>query len=232
MNKVILTLILFLVAFNVKAQVDSATVSNKPALYWLYHNTYNMSIRYNDMAEAKSALYSLINIEPRNDSLRYNLAYIYFDNSQYASAILVGMDILANNPNHAPTLELSAIAYEELGLKDKALASFQSLYNVTEDIVTLYKMTYLQYELKRFVECNVNFGILLENEEIDNKTLYFQVSEEGQKPFSLRVAILNLRGLVLLEQGDIEGAKADFNAVLDISPDFVFAKNNLEELDK
>jgi tetratricopeptide (TPR) repeat protein len=232
MNKVILTLLFFSVAFNAKAQLDSATANSKPPLYWLYHNSYNMAMRYSDVAEAKSALYSLINIEPQNDSLRYNLAYIYFDNKQYASAILVGMDILASNPTHAPTLELSAIAYEELGLKDKALSSYQSLYNATEDIVTLYKITYLQYELKRYVECNVNFDILLENEETDSKTLYFQVSEEEQKPFSLKVAVLNLRGLVKKEQGDIEGAKADFNAVLDLAPNFIFAQNNLKELDK
>ncbi|MEN8248208.1 MAG: hypothetical protein ABFS32_04700 [Bacteroidota bacterium] len=234
MNKIIVTLIFLSVAFGVKAQEDTTAVNSntKPAIYWLYHNNYNMAMRYSDMAEAKSALYSLISIEPQNDSLRYNLAYIYFDNQQYASAILVGMDILAINPTHAPTLELSAIAYEELGLRDKALSAYQSLYNSTEDIITLYKMTYLQYQLKRFVECGVNFEILLEDKEIDSKELYFNLSETEQKPYSLRVAVLNLRGLVKKEQGDIDGARADFNAVLDLAPDFIFAKNNLEELDK
>ena len=34
------------------------------------------------------------------------------------------------------------------------------------------------------------------------------------------------------EQGDKEGARAEFNKALELQPDFIFAKNNLEELDK
>jgi len=39
-------------------------------------------------------------------------------------------------------------------------------------------------------------------------------------------------GLVKKDQGDIAGAREAFNRVLAIAPDFVFATNNLAELDK
>ncbi len=233
MQKTFITTLLITIAFSLQAQ-DTTKVQNnsRPAIYWLYHNNYNMAIRYNDYAEAKSALYTLINIEPQNDSLRFNLAYLYFDNQQYASTILVCRDILARNPQNVPALEMSAIAYEELGLKDKAAINYEQLYLVTENLETLYKLAYLQYELKRYAESRVNIDILLANDETDNRTIIFQINELEQKEFSLRVAVLNLDGLVKKDQGDKPGAKEAFTKALELAPDFVFAKNNLAELDK
>ena len=233
MNKLVLTVLLFTMAFSLKAQ-DSTNVNQdgRPAIYWLYHNNYNLATRYSDLAAAKTALYSLINIEPQNDSLKFNLAYMYFDNKQYPSTILVCMDILARAPQHAASLEMTAISYEELGLKEKALTNYEKLYMATDNIETLYKLTFVQYELKRYDECTVNLDILMKDPEVDNRFMMFQLSETVEKEFSLRVAVLNLKGLLKKAQGDKAGAKEAFNEVLAIAPDFVFASNNLAELDQ
>ena len=233
MNKLVLTILLFTIDFSLKAQ-DSTNVNQdgRPAIYWLFHNNYNLATRYNDITAAKTALYSLINIEPQNDSLKYNLAYMYFDNKQYPSTILVCIDILARAPQHAASLEMTAISYEELGLKEKALTNYEKLYFATDNIETLYKLTFVQYDLKRYAECEVNLDILIKNSEIDDKSMVFQLSDTEQKEFPLRVAILNLLGLVEKDQGNIAEAKEAFNSALAIAPDFVFASNNLAELDK
>jgi tetratricopeptide (TPR) repeat protein len=232
MKKSVLVFLLFTIAFSLKAQ-DSTSVQQdgRPAIYWLFHNNYNRATRYNDMAVAKQALYSLINIEPQNDSLKFSLAYMYFDNQQYPSTILVCMDILGRNPQHPPSLEMTAISYENLGLNEKALTNYEQLYLATDNIETLYKLTFVQYELERYGECDVNLDILINSSEIDDKTMTFQLSESTQKEFPLRVAILNLMGLVKKAQGDKAGAREAFNRVLAIAPDFVFATNNLAELD-
>ena len=233
MNKFLLVFLLFAITFSLKAQ-DSTNVENEdhPAIYWLYHNNYNLAVRYNDMVEAKNALYSLINIEPESDSLKFNLAYMYYESKQYASTILVCMDILARNPRHAPSLEMTAISYEELGLQEKALTNYEQLYLATDNIETLYKLTFIQYELKRFSECDVNLEILMKHPDIDSLSMSFQISDAQRKEFTLRVAILNLSGLVKVAQGDKDGARKDFNDALTLAPDFIFAENNLADLDK
>lgn len=233
MKKSVLAFLLFTIAFSLKAQ-DSTNVQQdgRPGIYWLFHNNYNLAQKYNDMIEAKSALYSLINIEPQNDSLKFNLAYMYFDNQQYPSTILVCIDILERIPQHAPSLEMTAISYENLGLNEKALINYEKLYHVTDNIETLYKLTFVQYELKRYGECDVNIEILINNPAIDERTMIFQLSDTEQKEFPLRVAILNLMGLVKKAQGDKDGAREAFNRVLAIAPDFIFATNNMAELDK
>jgi tetratricopeptide (TPR) repeat protein len=233
MNKFVVTILFLSVAFSLKAQ-DSTNVDpqGRPAIYWLFHNNYNMATRYNDFDAARNSLYSLINIDPENDSLRFNLAYLYFDERKYPSTILVCMDILAKNPQHAPALEMSGISFEELGIKDKALASYEKLFVTTENLTTLYKVIFLQYDLKRYGECNVNIDILMNDAAADDAKITLQVGDQAQKEFPLKAAALNIRGLVKKAQGDKPGAKKDFNAALELAPDFLFATENLAELEK
>jgi tetratricopeptide (TPR) repeat protein len=208
------------------------TPEEKPAIYWLYDNMYRMATKYNDYQTAATALYSLITLDPQNDSLRFNLAYIYFDGQKYPSAVLASMDVLQINPNHTGALEISGYSYETLGIKDKALSNFEKLFIITENVETLYKMAFLQYDLKRYAECTTNVDILLSKPEIDEITMSFQISDTEQKSYGLRVATLNLKGLVNTALGDIDGARKAYNEALALAPDFIFAKNNLDELDK
>lgn len=215
----------------VQAQTPEEEQPNeKPAIYWLYDNVYRMSTKYNDFQTAATALYSLISLEPQNDSLRFNLAYLYFDAQKYPSAVLACMDLLQLNPNHIGGLEISGFSYEALGIRDKALSNFEKLYNVTDGPETLYKMAFLQYDLKRFIESITNVDILLTKPEIDDISMNFQLSETENKEFSLRVAVLNLKGLVYEEQGNIEGAKKAYSDALALAPDFSFAQTNLDKL--
>lgn len=208
-----------------------AAQNNEPDLSH-YKVLYQKAIKYNDMATAKNALYHMIAKEPENDSLLYTLAYLYFDSKQYASSILVNMDIVKRNPDNLGSLEMMAIAYETLGLKDKALENYEKLYLKNNDINSLYKMAFLQYDLKRYDECKTNTDILLQNKEIDDQKLIFSFEKNKQKEFAMRVSVLNLKGMVNKELGNEEVARKSFEEALAIAPDFVLAKENLDEMNK
>ncbi len=214
------------------AQEAAQKTNEKTAIYWLYDAHYRMAIQYNDFAEAKSALYNLILLEPQNDSIRYNLAYIYFDAGQYPSTILACKDILAINPNHLGALELSGVSFENLGLKEKALPNYEKLFMLSNNLNSLYKMAFLQYDLKKYAECGVNIDLLLENKELANASVVFSDENNDSKEYPMKVAVLNLKGLVNKEIGNKDIAKQAFEDALSISPDFQLAKSNLEELNK
>ena len=230
--KISLLIIIMALSFQSIAQEKGQDVNEKSAIYWLYDAHYRMAIQYNDFTEAKSALYNLVLLEPQNDSLRYNLAYIYFDANQFPSTILACKDILAINPNHLGALELSGVAFEKLGLKDKALPNYEKLYMLSSNLNSLYKMAFLQYDLKKFAECAVNIDILLEHVELEKSNVVFSDENNVSKEYPMKVAVLNLKGLVNKSVGNNELAKKAFEAALVISPDFQMAKTNLEELSK
>lgn len=227
-------LLIVTVIFSANAFAQDAKVEqdDKSPIYWLYDAHYRMAIQYNDFPEAKSALYNLVLLEPQNDSLRYNLAYIYFDAGQYPSTILACKDVLAMNPSHLGALELTGISFENLGLKDKALPNYEKIYMLSSNLNALYKMAFLQYDLKKYAECSVNIDILLENKDMDNANVVFTDENNGSKEFPMKVAVLNLKGLVNKDLGNKELAKKAFDEALAISPDFELAKTNLEALSK
>ena len=204
----------------------------KSPIYWLYDAHYRMAIQYNDYDEAKSALYNLIILDPKNDSLRYNLSYLYFDAGKYPSTIMACRDILALNPNHLGALELSGTSYENLGIKDKALIDYEKLYMASSSIYSLYKMAFLQFDLKKYAECNVNVDILLENTELVNARVEFSAANNTSKEYPMKVAVLNLKGLVNKELGNKDIAKKAFEDAMAIVPDFEQAKINLAEINK
>jgi tetratricopeptide (TPR) repeat protein len=194
-----------------------------------YFAKYAAASRWNDMSVARDALYDLIVENPSSDSLMFTLAYFYFQNQSYASTLLISQDLLARDAKNATYLELAAVSAQELGVHDKALQHFESLYLVSNNIATLYQIAFLQFNLKRYTECLASVNILLGKPEASTTNVVFNDPQGKQKEYPMKVAIINLKGLVALEQGDKVAARKSFNEALALAPDFVPAKDNLEK---
>lgn len=199
--------------------------------YQRQKDIYQLGLKYGDAGIARSSLYNLITMDPNDASLLDSLAYMYFEYQQFTSCLLVCLDILKSNPDHQAALEMSAISYENLGLKDKALASYESIYLRNSSIYTLYKIAVLQLDLGRYGESMTNVNILLEREETKEAKLSIN-NQQGPSRISLEAAVYNLKGLVESSQGNEESARASYQQALTIEPEFTLAKNNLEDLDE
>ena len=193
---------------------------------------YSLATRWNDPDVAKSALYDLIVFYPGNDSLIFALGLSYYDNQKYASSALIGQDLLARTPKNPGVLELLALSYEGLNISDRALQSFESLYLINNKVEILYKMTFLQYGLKKYPECLINIDILLTKPEAETLKLAFSDTNGKQKEYAMKVALLNLKGLVYKDQADKVNAKKFFEQAIAAAPDFAPAKENLASLAK
>lgn len=192
---------------------------------------YQLGLKYGDVNVARSALYSMLVMDPQNITLLDSLAYLYFDYQRYTSCLLVCLDLLKINPNNLAALEMSAISYESLSLKDKALENYESIYLKQNNIFTLYKIASLQFDLDRFVESMTNVDILLNNEEAKEAKINITTAQ-GPQEIALHAAVYNLKGLIESSQDQKESAKASFNEALRIQPGFTLAQNNLADLDK
>lgn len=191
---------------------------------------YSIAQRWGDYEVAKDALFDLITDYPGNDSLIFALAYFYFENQKYPSCAMVCNDLLARNSKNVAALELSGISYENLNIKDKALQSFESLFLLTNNNTTLYKMASLQYDLKRYGEVQTNADILLTKPEADSLKVVFNDSKGQPVEYPIRAALHNLKGLAMKAQGDAAGARKQFEEALKVDANFDPAKQNLATL--
>ena len=192
-------------------------------------NVYQLASKYADASIAKNSLYSLIALDPNDASLLDSLAYMYYEYQQFTSCLLVCLDIIKKNPDHLTALEMSAVSYENLGLKDKALTSYESIYLRNSSIYTLYRIAILQLDLGRLGESMTNVNILLEKPEVKETKISIN-TEQGPSQISLEAGAYNLKGLIESNQGDKEAARASFEKAISLEPEFALAKSNLEEL--
>jgi len=191
---------------------------------------FNVAMRFGDSDIARDALYDLIVENPKNDSLFLNLAMMYYENQKYPSTILVSQELMARNPKNTTAIELAASSFEALNIYDKALQHYETLYLQTNAFPALYKMAFLQFDLKLYKECSATSDILLSKKEADELKVSYPIAENKTKEFPIKVAILNLKGMVSKESGDTAGAKKYFEQALALAPDFVQAKENLSKL--
>ncbi len=211
--------------------VQSQAKSSQPPVNLLgdhYGRKYVIASRWNDFDVAKDAMYDLIVEYPASDSLIFALAYYYYENQKYPSSVLICQDLLSRNPKSAQALELSGLGYENLNINDRALQSFESLFLITNNNSTLYKMAFLQYQLKRYQESLTNADFLLTKPEADSLKVTYNDATNAPKEYILKVALLNLKGMVYKDQSDKVNAKKFFEEALKLAPDFAPAKKNLE----
>jgi len=219
---ILLSLTLGLVAMlSIPAMAQETEVSEQ--------DKYDLALRYGDMDVAKNVLYHRISAEPNNLGLLDTLAMLYFDYQKFTSCILVCRDILSANPDNFSALEMSALSFENLGLKDKALSNYESMYMKKSNKLVLYKMAALQFELKRYIESNTNLDILLKDPSSDSEQVTFSTGA-SQISVPLKAAAHNLKGLIKQEEGDKVAAKQSFESALEVQPDFSFAQENLKKL--
>lgn len=225
-------LVLGLIFFgSAMAQSQEKNVKES-SFYRHYQMKYVFAMKYNDWRTAASALYDLIVVDPADDSLKVNLAYLYFDNNAYPSALFISNDVLARNPNDENALSISAAAYENMGLKNKAVENYESLYLINNDINILFRVSAMQYELKRFSEAKTNAKIVAENGKAKDIKLSFPKGEKEKQEVPLSAAAYNLLGVIEKDQGNKNQAKEFFNKALEIAPEFQMVKDSLQELEK
>ena len=197
-----------------------------------HSRTYAIATKYGDYDMAKTALYNMLIAYPGNDSLLYTLSYLYFQAEKYAPAVLSAQDLVARNPNHLGALEISGACYEALGLKDKSIAAYETLYLKSSDYQTLYKIAFLQFDMDRLKESMTNADILLEKPESDSLSVNYAVNNSQQKEYPIKVALYNLKGLISQKSGNTDAAKEYYQQALDLAPDFALAQENMDALNK
>ena len=229
MKKVFLVLLAVVISSAVFAQNRSVKDTE---LYKHYQMKYVFGMKFNDKDIAKAAMYDMIALDPMDDSLKFNLAILYYENMQYPSCLFVTNDLLSRSPDDIDILHINALCYQNMGVKDKAMSAFETLYLKNNDISTLYQVAVLQYELGRYAECKSNIGIITGDAKTVDVKLNFPKTETETQEISMQAAAYNLLGALEIQQGNKMEATKAYNKALELYPEFELAKQGLAEANK
>jgi tetratricopeptide (TPR) repeat protein len=193
---------------------------------------YQSAMQYGDYDAARFALYSLMAKHPENNSYLDSLTRIYFMTGNWAQCILTGNEYMKHDTANVDVMEVVAISNSNLSRNKDALALYEKLYRATGHLYHAYQVAVHQYIMQRYGECAQMIDIII-NDSASAKELININAEEGQnQQVPIRASALNLRGVMLKEINMPEKARENFEAALKIAPDFILAKNNIEQMKK
>jgi tetratricopeptide (TPR) repeat protein len=206
--------------------------SQGPKIDSLGIRIYQQAARYNDPIMKIYALHHRIATEGSSLSLLDTLAQAYFEAGFYRQAIAVVDEILPQQPRNATLAEIKALSYFYLQDLKKAVDAYEKLYEITSDPLHLYQVITLQFNLQRYGECQANVDKLLGLPESAQVQVRITTPDGQTQEIPLRAAAYNVRGVILRLQKEYAKAKEAFEKALQIAPDFLLAKVNLDDMQK
>lgn len=225
-------LLTFFASSLVFAQTKSSVANKDTASYRIERAVYLNALKYSDLAVAKNSVFKMIALNPADQSLKDSLLFIYFNAGSFGQSILLCRELLAVDASRSNVLEIKAVSEQNLGMVKESLESYEKLFVQSKSIYHQYQIAVLQYQIKRFGECNANLNEIIKNEKAISEKVTITVSQQENQQVILKAAALNILGVMNLEgKRDVE-AKANFAEALKIQPDFVLAKNNLTLTEK
>lgn len=195
----------------------------------MYLKMYRQALDYSDLGTAVVAVQSILASSPDKENFKDTLAYLYFNGSQFVQSLLVGNDVLEKNPTNENVLEIVAISQQSLGLLKESLESYEKLYGMSQSVYHKYKIASLEFNLKRFGECQNTINQLMQMPGTDEKITITAGNRQSQN-VSIKAALLNMQGVMALELKQNDQAKQSFEAALNLEPEFVLAKANLQAM--
>lgn len=218
-----------LFALILACNVTTAQTSSDP--FDVQSRFYKMALKNYDLQAATVALYTMLALKPERTDLNDSLALLYFAGERYAQAYLIGEAIVTANPKRNDMLELVAVSKQNLGLVKESLADYEKLYAADKSVFYLYQMATLQYQLKRYGECVASLDQIIAGTDADKQKVSIRL-QNGAQDVPMKAAAYNVKGICALELNQPDAAKDNFNKAIQLFPDFVLAKGNLETLAK
>ncbi|MFQ3575840.1 MAG: hypothetical protein SNJ77_05330 [Cytophagales bacterium] len=212
----------------------TTTAQKQEDLFSIKEKTFRMALKYNDLQVAKQAVFEMMVLKPEMKSLKDSLNIIYFNLGNHRENVMLSNELLedSKSPSYSTNLEIRAISYQNLGMIKESLQDYEKLHGLSKSIYHLYQIAALQYELKRFGECDLSISKILQSEEAATASITMPIDNRNQQKVLIKAAAFNMRGVLAMETNNLEQAKKSFNEAIALEKDFVLAKNNLEIIEK
>jgi tetratricopeptide (TPR) repeat protein len=215
-----------------KNKGNAETETNTEKTESLDQKVYKLALEYGDFSVAKHSVYNMLAQSPERTDLLDTLCVLYFIERSYPQSIRIGEKILESNTENLPIREIVAVSYKNVGAVKEALGQFEKLYQETQDLYFLYEIASMQYALQRFGECVTSCDAILSSEQSKEMKVNISINQNNSQDVILAAAVLNMKGFMALEVNQPEAARQNFEAAMEIDPEFVLPKANLQQMEK
>jgi tetratricopeptide (TPR) repeat protein len=193
-----------------------------------YKTLYDKSMKLKDLHTAIYAI-QMILITDSTNGLRDSLPELYGGISNIEACMQTNEETLKRHPNEEKFKNIKVLCLQQLGDVDGQFLLLEDLYKTTKKPQYIAQMASLQLASGDVKEATKTVDYIIE-EFKSNKTdsLDIFLDETQKQKVPVLAAAYNMKGYILMQQKNINGAKDAYFKALEIYPDFVMPKRNLE----
>lgn len=216
---------LFLAACN-----NANQPANSSSQTEVYQKLYAKSIKLKDMHTAIYAIQMVLMTDSAN-SLRDSLPELYGAVNNIEACMQTNEETLKRYPNDEKFKNIKVLCLQQIGDMDGQFLMLEDLYKTTKKPQYIAQMASLQLaagQTKQAVE-TIDFIISeFKNNKTDSLDIF--IDENNKQKVPVVAAAYNMKGYVYMQKKDINNAKEMYFKALEIYPEFVMPKRNLEAI--
>ncbi|MFA6260705.1 MAG: tetratricopeptide repeat protein [Bacteroidia bacterium] len=208
-------------SLDVKSDENSKTAE--------YQQLYERSMKIKDLQTAITAI-QLILLEDSSSTLRDSLPELYGAVNNLDACMATNEEALKRNPNSEKYKNIKVLCLQQIGDLDGQFTLLKDLFETTDKPQYLAQIAAIQIATDNLKDANETIDLMMTKYAKSTDSLEVFVDERRKQMVPVIAAAWNMKGYIYMQQKNISKAKDAFFAALEIYPDFVMPKNNLEAI--
>jgi tetratricopeptide (TPR) repeat protein len=197
-----------------------------------YIDMYRRALQYNDLG---SAAYALTGYMLKGGDTKYNdtLALVYYNMNNLGGAFKLAGEINEKDAKNITALTLLADISGKAGEVKKSLEWYEKLLEVAPSAYNYYQLATKQFMLERSLECKQSLQkAIADSAESKQQMVRLDIGEGYGEDVPVLAAAMNMMGAIAYKEKDNKAAEDWYTKAIAAHPNFVIAKQNLDELKK
>ncbi len=203
---------------------------NKTNQNQTYKALYEKSMQVKDYPTAITALQLLLLEDSSQKAYMDTLPELYSAVHNYESSEYYTDIALKTYPTSERFLQLKALCLQQTGNVSQVMDIYSKLYASTQKITYLYQIAAFQFSAQDMGSAERTMKILEEKMIDSQDSVDFMISETEKQKVPVRAAVYNMKAYMVAQKRDLAGAKKYFEMAIKEFPEFVTARQNLQQL--
>lgn len=197
-----------------------------------YLNLYRRALTYNDLGSAAYAINGYL-YHGGNGTFNDTLALVYYNMNNLGGAYKLATEIHEKDAKNITALSLLADISGRAGEVKKSLEWYEKLIVLAPSPFNYYQLATKQFMLERNLECKQSLQkVIADSARAKEEKVRLDIGEGYAEEVPSFAAAMNMLGALAYKEKDITKAKEWYEKAIIAFPDFVIAKQNLEEMKK
>lgn len=198
---------------------------NIPQLEKLYKKSYDLK----DVPTAITAV-QLILAQDSTHNLRDSLPAMYMAVQNVDACLATTEESLKRKPEDEELLKYKLLCLEQLGEADKMFDLANNLYKKTGKAEYIYKVASVQLVTGKFNEAAKTIDEMMEKYKTSTDSVEIFIDQAQSQKVPVSAACWNMRGYMNIQTQKYQEAAEAYQKAIQIFPDFVMARRNLQQL--